>query len=80
VRPGLCPCQARLLKQALSGTTITAEQAVAFIHCQHDFDGKNQAAILSYASLDDKGAMDQVLAALKFPEDRAEVKKALGLA
>lgn len=46
---------------------------------QHDFDGKNQAAILAYGGLEDKSAFGKVLAALKFPEDRAEVTKALGI-
>lgn len=49
------------------------------IAAQHDFDGKNQAAITIYPSLDDKATFDKVLAALKFPEDREEVKTKLRL-
>lgn len=46
---------------------------------QHDFDGKNKAAILAYGGLEDKSTFGKVLAALKFPEDRAEVARTLGM-
>ena len=70
----------RLLKQCLEETEITAAQAVLFMKEMVYGDGQVESCVLAYPSLSDKANFEPVLlAALKYPEDRVNVKQKLAM-
>lgn len=67
----------KLLKAALADTTITAQQAIAFLETVRYGDSKVEIGVVCHPHVPE--GFDKVLAALPYPEDRTAVKAKLGL-
>eukprot|EP00164_Ancoracysta_twista_P011576 GFYU01017880.1.p1 GENE.GFYU01017880.1~~GFYU01017880.1.p1 ORF type:complete len:139 (-),score=40.19 GFYU01017880.1:340-720(-) len=70
----------RLIKNIAENYSITCQQAKEIIDLQHMSDGKVDAGVTLHPVIVDPEKFSQVLQdAYKFEEERADVRKALGL-